>query len=42
VIVIPGDPGSPLKLHFVVDKDGREIRQVVDSNAVTALGAKVE
>jgi hypothetical protein len=33
---------APLALHFVIVKDGKEIRQVVDSNAVTAIGVKVE
>ena len=32
----------PLKLHFVVVKHGTEIHQVVDGNAVTAVGIKVE
>jgi hypothetical protein len=29
-------------LHFVVVKQGKEIRQVVDANVVTAVGNKVE
>ena len=33
---------APLALHFVIVKDGKEIRQVVDANAVTAIGEKVE
>jgi hypothetical protein len=40
VINSPENPG-PLTLHFVIVKEGREIRQVVDSNAVTAVGEKV-
>ena len=32
----------PLTLHFVIVKEGKEIRQVVDENAVTAIGVKVE
>jgi hypothetical protein len=35
------NPG-PLTLHFVIVKEAKEIRQVVDSNAVTAIGEKVE
>jgi hypothetical protein len=42
VINIPGDPGSPVNLHFVVVKQGTEIHQVVDANAVTAVGNKVD
>lgn len=41
-IFVPGNPLSPVKIHFVVDKEGREVRQVVDANAVTAIGAKVD
>ena len=33
---------APLTLHFLIVKDGKEIHQVVDSNAVTAIGVKVE
>ncbi len=42
VITVPGNPLSPINLHFVVVKEGKEIRQVVDANAVTAVGNKVE
>lgn len=42
VINVPGDPGSPVNLHFVVVRHGTEIHQVVDANAVTAVGRKVE
>jgi len=42
VINIPGNPLSPVLLHFVVVKHGREIHQVVDANAVTAVGNKVD
>jgi len=41
-IDIPGNPASPIKLHFVVGAGGREIRQVVDTNAVTAIGSRVD
>jgi hypothetical protein len=42
VINIPGNPLAPLSIHFVITKQGREIRQVVDANAVTAIGHKVD
>jgi|SRR6516225_1251686 hypothetical protein len=42
VLIVPGDPGSPINLHFVVVNQGKEIHQVVDSNAVTAVGIKVD
>jgi len=41
-IDIPGNPASPIKLHFVIDQGGKEIRQVVDTNAVTAIGSRVD
>jgi len=42
VIIVPGNPLSPINLHFVVVKQGTEIHQVVDANVVTAVGNKVE
>jgi hypothetical protein len=42
VLIVPGDPGSPINLHFVVVNQGKEIHQVVDANAVTAVGTKVD
>jgi hypothetical protein len=42
VIIVPGNPLSPINLHFIVVKQGKEIHQVVDANAVTAVGNKVE
>ena len=33
---------SEVKLHFVVVRHGTEIHQVVDSDAVTTTGIKVE
>lgn len=42
VIIVPGDPSSPVNLHFVVVRHGTEIRQVVDANAVTTVGRKVD
>ena len=42
-INIPGSPFSPVKLHFVVVRQGKEIRTVVDSgSASTSIGIKVE
>ena len=42
-INIPGSPFSPVKLHFVVVRQGKEIRTVVDSGgASTSIGIKVE
>jgi len=40
VLNSPEEP-APLALHFVIVKDGKEIRQVVDANAVIAVGEKV-
>jgi len=42
VLIVPGNPLSPINLHFVVVRQGKEIHQVVDANAVTAVGNKVE
>jgi hypothetical protein len=43
VINIPGSPFSPVKLHFVVVRLGKEIRTVVDSgSASTSIGIRVE
>jgi hypothetical protein len=43
VINIPGSPFSPVRLHFVVVRQGKEIRTVVDSgSASTSIGIKVE
>jgi hypothetical protein len=42
-INIPGSPFSPVRLHFVVVRQGKEIRTVVDSDsASTSIGIKVE
>ena len=38
---IPGNPLSPVKVHFVIVKRGAEIRTVVDANAVTSIGFRV-
>jgi len=40
VIDSPSNP-VPIHLHFVVVNNGKEIRQVVDANAVIAIGIKV-
>lgn len=40
VINSPSNP-LPVKLHFVIVDHGRQIRQVVDANAVVANGTKV-
>jgi hypothetical protein len=40
VINSPSNP-APIALHFVIVNNGNEIRQVVDSNAVVAIGKKV-
>ncbi len=42
VINVPGNPLSPLRLHLVVVKGGREVHTVVEANAVTSVGIKVE
>jgi hypothetical protein len=42
VIHTPSSFTGVLNLHFVVVKQGKEIRQVVDENAVTAIAVKVE
>ena len=41
-ITIPSSTAPPLVVYFVVDNDGKEIRQVVEGNAVTAIGRRVE
>jgi hypothetical protein len=47
VINVPGSPFSPVKLTFVVVRQGKEIRTVVDPNgtsisATTSIGIRVE
>ena len=42
-INIPGSPFSPVRIHFVVVRQGKEVRFVVDSgSASTSIGIKVE
>jgi len=40
-IVIPSSPFPPLELYFVIAKEGREVREVVEGNAIVAVGDKV-
>jgi hypothetical protein len=41
-VFIPDSPLSPIRSHFIIDKGGREIREVIDANAVTAIGSRVD
>ena len=42
-INIPGSPFSPVRIHFVVVRQGKEVRFVVDSgSASSSIGIKVE
>lgn len=41
-INIPSSPAPPLVVYFVVDNEGKEIRQVVEGNAVVATGRRVD
>jgi hypothetical protein len=41
VINTPNSP-VPLHLHIIVVKDGREMRSVLDDNAVSSVFSKVE
>jgi hypothetical protein len=38
---IPSE-GPPLKVHFVVVEGGRKLREVIDENAITVTGEKVD
>ena len=40
-LTIPSSPAPPLVVYFVVTKEGKEIRQVVEGNAIIATGEKV-
>src|SRR5882724_11244995 len=42
VINVPGNPLSPIILHFVLVRDGKEIHTVVEANAVTSIGIKID
>ena len=39
---VPGNPLSPFNLYFVVIKQGKEIRTVVNANLVSSVGIKIE
>jgi hypothetical protein len=41
-LIFPSSQQPPLELFFVVTKEGRAIRQVVNGNAIIATGEKVE
>lgn len=41
-VFVNGNLDSPIRSHFIIDKGGREIREVIDANAVTAIGARVQ
>ena len=41
-INILGNPLSPVILHFVVVRQGKEIHTVVETNAVSSVGIKIE
>jgi hypothetical protein len=41
VINSPSNP-EPVNVHFVITEHGKQINQVVDANAVTAIGNKVD
>ena len=41
-VIISSSNPAPLNVHFVVVKHGTEIHQVVDGNAVSAVGNKVD
>lgn len=41
-INIDSSPAPPLVVFFIVDNDGKEIRQVVEGNAVIATGKRVD
>ena len=43
VINIPGNPFSPVRIHFVIVRQGKEVRFVVDSGSATSsVGIRVE
>jgi hypothetical protein len=41
VVSLPSE-GPPLKVHFVVVEGGRKLREVIDENAITVTGEKVD
>jgi hypothetical protein len=42
IINVSGSPSSPVLVSFVVTRSGKEIRTVVESNAVTSIGVKTD
>jgi hypothetical protein len=41
-LTIPSSQQPPLVVYFVVTNDGKEVRQVVEGNAVVATGRRVD
>jgi hypothetical protein len=41
-LIVPGNPLSPFNLYFVVIRQGKEIRTVVNANLVSSVGIKIE
>jgi hypothetical protein len=41
-LIVPGNPLSPFNLYFVVLRQGKEIRTVVNANLVGSVGVKIE
>jgi hypothetical protein len=42
ILNVPGSPFSPVLVSFVVTRSGKEIRTVVEINAVTSVGVKTD
>lgn len=42
VLVVPGSPFSPVSVSFVVTRNGKEVRTVVEANAVTSIGVRID
>ena len=42
IVTIPGVPLSPVSFHFVIVDGGKQVRQVVDANAVIATGNRID
>ena len=41
-VFVNGNLDSPIRSHSIIANGGREIREVIDANAVTATGARVQ
>jgi hypothetical protein len=41
-LIVPGNPLSPFNLYFVVLRQGKEIRTVVNADLVSSVGIKIE